>query len=84
MPVGVRADYAGLEEETALREVTSRKSALGRRSQISVGEYPRMTYLLYNQRVSQSALATNQKVGCSSQPGRTIEISDLLLTASEI
>jgi hypothetical protein len=44
--VGVRAVYASLEEETALREVTSRKSALGGRSQISVGEYPRITYIL--------------------------------------
>ena len=43
VPVGVRAVYASLEEETALREVTSRKSALGGQSQISVGEYPRMT-----------------------------------------
>jgi hypothetical protein len=46
VPVGVRAVYASLEEETALREVTTRKSALGGRSQISVGEYPRMTYVL--------------------------------------
>ena len=38
--------YASLEAETALGEVTSRKSALGGRSQISVGEYPRMTYVL--------------------------------------
>jgi RES domain-containing protein len=46
VPVGVRAVYASLEEETALREVTSHKSALGGRSGISVGEYPRMTYVL--------------------------------------
>ena len=46
VPVGVRAVYASLEEETALREVASRKSVLGGRSQISVGEYPRMTYVL--------------------------------------
>jgi RES domain-containing protein len=46
VPEGVRAVYASLEEETALREVTARKSALGGRSQISVGEYPRMTYVL--------------------------------------
>jgi RES domain-containing protein len=46
VPVGVRAVYASLEEETALREVTTRKSALGGRSQINVGEYPRMTYIL--------------------------------------
>jgi RES domain-containing protein len=46
VPVGVRAVYASLEEETVLREVTSRKIALGGRSQIRVGEYPRMTYVL--------------------------------------
>jgi RES domain-containing protein len=46
VPVGVRAVYASPEEETALREVTSCKSALGGRSQINVGEYPRMTYVL--------------------------------------
>jgi len=46
VPVGVRAVYASLEEETALREVTYRKSVLGGRSQINVGEYPRMTYVL--------------------------------------
>lgn len=46
VPVGVRAVYASLEEETALREVTIRKGALGGRSQIRVGEYPRMTYVL--------------------------------------
>jgi RES domain-containing protein len=46
VPVGVKAVYASLEEETALREVTSRKSALGGRSKINVGEYPRMTYVL--------------------------------------
>ena len=46
VPIGVRAVYASLEEATALREVTARKNALGGRSQISVGEYPRMTYVL--------------------------------------
>jgi RES domain-containing protein len=46
VPVGVRAVYASLEEETALREVTARKNALGGRGQISAGEYPRMTYIL--------------------------------------
>ena len=45
VPVGVRAVYASLEEETALREVT-RRSSLGGRSHISVGGYPRMTYIL--------------------------------------
>jgi hypothetical protein len=46
VPVGVRAVYASLEEVTALREVKSRENALGGRSQINVGEYPRMTYVL--------------------------------------
>jgi RES domain-containing protein len=46
VPIGVRAVYASLEEETALREVTTRRDALGGRSLISVGEYPRMTYVL--------------------------------------
>jgi RES domain-containing protein len=47
VPVGVRAVYASVEEETALLEVSMRKSALGGRSQINVGDYPRMTYVLY-------------------------------------
>jgi RES domain-containing protein len=46
VPVGVPAVYASLEEETTLREVTTRKSALGGRNQIDVGEYPRITYVL--------------------------------------
>ena len=46
VPGGVKAVYASLEEETAMREVTIRKSALGGRKQINVGEYPRMTYVL--------------------------------------
>jgi hypothetical protein len=46
VPVGIKAVFSSLEEETALREVTSRKSALGGRNQINVGEYPRMTYIL--------------------------------------
>jgi len=46
VPIGVRAVYASLEEETALREVTTRKNALGGRSQIRVEDYPRMTYVL--------------------------------------
>jgi len=46
VPMGVRAVYASLEEETALREVTTHKRALGDREGISVGDYPRMTYIL--------------------------------------
>jgi RES domain-containing protein len=46
VPVGAKAVYASLDEDTAMREVTTRKSALGGRSQINVGEYPRMTYVL--------------------------------------
>jgi len=58
VPVGVRAVYASLEEETALREVTIRKSALGGRGQIGVGEYPRMTYVL--------SVATNRNLDLAS------------------
>lgn len=46
VPVGVRAVYASAEEDTALREVTQRKTTLGGERQIDVGEYPRMIYLL--------------------------------------
>ena len=46
VPVGVKAVYASLEEETAMREVTTRKRALGGRNQIDVGDYPRMIYVL--------------------------------------
>ena len=46
VPVGVRAVYASADEETAMREVTARKSALSGRKQIPLGEYPRMTYVL--------------------------------------
>lgn len=46
VPVGVKAVYASLEEETAVREVTARKSALAGRAQIDFGDYPRMTYVL--------------------------------------
>jgi hypothetical protein len=42
----VRAVYASAEEDTALREVTQRKTTLGGDRQIDVGEYPRMIYLL--------------------------------------
>ena len=46
VPVGVKAVYASLDEQTAFREVTTRKSALGGRNQINLGEYPRMTYVI--------------------------------------
>jgi RES domain-containing protein len=46
VPLGVKAVYASLDEETAVREVTTRKRVLGGRNQIDVGEYPRMTYVL--------------------------------------
>jgi RES domain-containing protein len=46
VPVGVPAVYGSMEEETAFREVTVRKGALGGRSQIKLGDYPRMTYVL--------------------------------------
>jgi RES domain-containing protein len=46
VPVGMKAVYASLDEQTASREVTTRKSALGGWNQINVGEYPRMIYVL--------------------------------------
>lgn len=46
VPRGVKAVYASADEETAMREVTARKTALGGRKQIAIGEYPRMTYVL--------------------------------------
>jgi RES domain-containing protein len=46
VPVGVPAVYASLNEESAFREVTVRKGALGGSSQIDIREYPRMTYVL--------------------------------------
>jgi len=58
VPVGVRAVYASLEEETALREVTSRKNALAGRSQISIGDYPRITYIL--------SVATNRNLNLAA------------------
>ena len=46
VPLGVRAVYASVEEETALREVALRKMTLAGERQFDVGEYPRMIYLL--------------------------------------
>jgi RES domain-containing protein len=46
VPLGVRAVYASAEEDTALREVTQRKTTLGGERRIDVGEYPRMIYVL--------------------------------------
>jgi len=39
VPVGVRAVYASIAEETALLEVRTRKGALGGRPQIQIAEY---------------------------------------------
>jgi RES domain-containing protein len=46
VPAGVKAVYASVDEETAMREVTARKKALSGRKQLDLGEYPRMTYVL--------------------------------------
>ena len=46
VPPGVAAVYASLEEETAFREVTARKSLLRGREPIELRDYPRMTYVL--------------------------------------
>jgi hypothetical protein len=42
----LKAVYASLDEETAVREVTTRKRVLGGRNEIDVGQYPRMTHVL--------------------------------------
>ena len=59
VPIGVRAVFASLEEETALHEVTTRKNTLRGRSQIAIGEYPRMTYILL--------VSTNRNLDLSSE-----------------
>ena len=38
--------YASLEEETALREATARKSLLHGKGHVELRDYPRMTYIL--------------------------------------
>jgi RES domain-containing protein len=43
---GTRAVYASLDEETATREVTARKTRLGGRAQIALADYPRLTYVI--------------------------------------
>ena len=46
VPPGVAAVYASLEEQTALREATARKSLVLGRNPIDLRDYPRMTYVL--------------------------------------
>jgi RES domain-containing protein len=46
VPIGVRAVYASLDEETAMREVIARKNALGGLERIAIEDYPRSTYAL--------------------------------------
>jgi RES domain-containing protein len=41
---GTRAVYASLDEQTATREVTTRKARLGGKAQIALKDYPRLTY----------------------------------------
>lgn len=43
---GTRAVYAALDEETATREVSARKARLGSGAQISLKDYPRLTYVV--------------------------------------
>lgn len=43
---GTRAVYAFLNEETATREVTARKTRLGGKVQIALNDYPRLTYVI--------------------------------------
>lgn len=44
VPAGGRAVYASLDEATATAEVTARKARLGGHAQISIKDYPRLTY----------------------------------------
>jgi RES domain-containing protein len=44
-PPGTAAVYASLDEETALREVTTRKRTVQGFSLIDLQDYPRMTYV---------------------------------------
>jgi len=46
VPSGIAAVYASFDEQTALREVTARKSLLGGRKPIEFRNYPRMIYVL--------------------------------------
>ena len=43
---GTRAVYASLDEETATREVTARKTRLGGKAQIALADYPRLSYVI--------------------------------------
>jgi RES domain-containing protein len=43
---GTRAVDASLDEETATREVTARKTRLGGKAQIALADYPRLTYVI--------------------------------------
>jgi RES domain len=46
VPLGVAAVYASFDEQTALREVTARRSLLHGRSRVEFRDYPRMIYVL--------------------------------------
>jgi RES domain-containing protein len=46
VPKGTRAVYASLDEDTATREVTARKTRLGGKAQIALKDYPRLTYII--------------------------------------
>lgn len=43
---GTKAVYASLDEETATREVTARKTRLGGQAQIALKDYPRLIYVI--------------------------------------
>ena len=45
-PKGTRAVYASIDEDTATREVTARKTRLGGKAQIALKDYPRLTYII--------------------------------------
>jgi RES domain-containing protein len=46
VPSGVAAVYASFDEQTALREVTARRSLLHGKSRVEFRDYPRMIYVL--------------------------------------
>ncbi len=46
-PPGIRAVFLSSDEETAMVEVTARKQRLGGLSQISIKDYPRVTYIIH-------------------------------------
>jgi RES domain-containing protein len=70
VPAGVRAVYASLDEATATAEVTARKARLGGRAQISIHDYPRLTYIIA---VEIDTCVDFRSVDTSSDLGRALK-----------